>query len=94
MLQVTQDTVTVIFNYPTIFSAFISDFLQQGKQNETKGTSNVPEEGQRNCLMGVMVPADRKAPLTWMIGLMTMIDGVSWSLAGSRCAPTDTGDLH
>lgn len=54
----------------------------------------IPEEGQRDGLMGVMYPAERKALLMWMIGLMTMIDGVSWSLAGSCCAATDTGDSH
>lgn len=44
--------------------------------------------------MGVTVPADSKALLMWMIGLMTMIDGVSWSLAGSCRAAADTRDLH
>lgn len=55
---------------------------------------NIPGEGQRDRLMGVMFPAGRKALLMWMIGLMTMIDGVSWSLAGSCCAASDTGDSH
>lgn len=44
--------------------------------------------------MGVMVPAERKALLMWMIGLMTMIDGVSWSHAVSCCAASDTWELH
>lgn len=44
--------------------------------------------------MGVMVLAERKALLLWMIGLMTMIDGVFWSLTVSCCAASDTRESH
>lgn len=66
-----------------------------GKKNKLKKENYLYQGWVRDsCLMVVMLCAERKALLMWMIGPMTMMDGVSWSFSWSCCAATDTGESH